>query len=520
MVAGIVVFTIAMLISLGGLIFSIYKSVNFTKDKRQTAPVKQYLTHIGIGIVTNIVFFIVGLFAIYIWNSYSPSWENYLQIIFGGLFFGASFSGGLCAFIIHYYKKNLDKKLDKYLFIWLMVSIPLSVLSLFLWTDGLVALGGENFLLPNGLNFAKGFVRPDSPDKPNIAFYAICILAGAILVYFIADHLMYKEYGKHGTLEATFFTAFPAGIIGARIAYVIGNWNTDKFGERVARGEWWSIFAIWEGGLTILGGAIAGILVGVLVYKKTNKGKPGLRVVDLVVPAILIAQAIGRWGNFFNCEVHGLLVEESGWSWLPKVVFNNAHYSSGKGLGWAPEGYIYLPLFFIEFLTNLAGYFIIAYLIGKLLKKHLKLGDLGACYIIWYGLTRMLLEPLRDPQFNMGEKGFWSWIWSLVFVAGGALLILINHLVRFYFSNIKNPYKGDSKKNFITSVCFYVPGLALLIAGIIVMINSTAVAALEFNLFNTGIILAVIGGSSCILGTIPLVQGIYSFRHKETPISA
>ena len=81
MVAGIVVFTIAMLISLGGLIFSIYKSVNFVIDKRQTTPVKQYLTHIGIGIVTNIVFFIVGLFAIHIWNSSSPSWENYLQII-------------------------------------------------------------------------------------------------------------------------------------------------------------------------------------------------------------------------------------------------------------------------------------------------------------------------------------------------------------------------------------------------------------------------------------------------------
>ena len=139
------------------------------------------------------------------------------------------------------------------------------ILSILFLTEGYAA--HVKYPLPNGLSFSKGFVTPDSGEGTNIAFYALCILSGAIYVYFICDHKLYLEYGKHGIVESTFLVAFPAGILGARIWYVIGNWNMEFAGR-----EWWAMFAIWEGGLTILGGAIMGIVVGVAWYMWRNKG--------------------------------------------------------------------------------------------------------------------------------------------------------------------------------------------------------------------------------------------------------
>lgn len=517
-ISGMVYFIAAMVIGFGALGFSIYKAVSLVKDRRQTIDYKKYLKHIIALLAVFSVLFILGTLSVYIWNQYNAAWYEYLQVIFGGLFFSASLGIGINSFIIHYYKKGLPEKLDKVLFYSLMAAIPLSVLSLFLYTDGLIGLGGEHFLLPNGLSFTEGFVRPDQSGRPNIAFYAICILLGAVFVYFLCDHKLYLEYGKHGTIDATFLVAFPAGIIGARIAYVIGNWKLDGFDVRVARGEWWSIIAIWEGGLTILGGAIAGIIVGVLVYMKTNKGRSIFRAVDIIVPTILIAQAIGRWGNFFNCEVHGGLVPEAYWGWLPKVIFNNAHYSSAVGNGWAKEGYIYAPLFFIEFLVNLFGYFVLAHLFGIKLKHITAPGDLAFGYIIWYGFTRVFMEPLRDSAFNMGQDGYWSWLWSLIFVGAGTLLIAINHIIRF----LKDYKEGKThdfsiKANSITVSVLSLLAIGLIISGAVNMGMSTGGLAIALNQFNIGVICLVTGISFLLLDASAVTELILNIkRNKES----
>jgi len=510
---GIIFFSSAMLIALGGFIFSIYKNVLLVKDKRKEIPFLSYCKAITIGDALFTVFFMLSLFSIYLWTGYSPTWYNVLQVLFGGLIFGGSLSFGTSCFITHYYRKEIKPSVDKRLFITLMVSIPLVVISFFLWCDGFADVAGYHYLLPNGLSFTNGFVNPSSGAKPNIAFYAICILSGAVFVYFLCDHLMYKEYGKHGTLEITFLTAFPAGILGARIAYVIGNWTKDGFAERFARGEWWSIFAIWEGGLTILGGAIAGILVGALVYKKTNKGRSLFRAADLIVPTILIAQAVGRWGNFFNCEVHGGLVSESSWYWIPRFILNNARYSATSG--WAPDGMIYAPLFFIEFLTNILGYFVIAYLFGHACKKILVKGDLALGYIIWYGFTRIFMEPLRDNSYKMGSDNYWSWMWSLIFVGGGALLIAINHFVRFL---MKKETTLSFKTTLVGAISLSSIMVAMLSTSIYLLSSGTFATNLALSSFNVGIILLVTSISLLLLAIPCYIEAIYIKRHQ--PIEA
>ena len=514
-VSGMLYFIASFVIGFLALGFSIYKSVNLVKDRRQTIDYKEYGKWIIPSATIFSVLFTLGLLSIYIWNAYTPTWENYLQAIFGGLLFSSSLAIGINSFIIHYYKKGLPDKLDKILFYSLVVSIPVAVTFFFLATDAFADMGGSKFLLPNGISFTEGFVRPDSTARPNIAFYAICILSGAVFVYFLCDHFMYKEYGKHGTIDATFLIAFPAGIVGARIAYVIGNWKLDHFDTRVANGEWWSIFAVWEGGLTILGGAIAGIIVGVLVYIKTNKGRSIFRAVDLIVPTILLAQAIGRWGNFFNCEVHGVLSDEAYWGWLPRIIFNNAHYSSAKG--WAPDGFIYVPLFFIEFLVNLLGYFVIAHLFGIRFKKILAPGDLAFSYIIWYGFTRVFMEPLRDSSFNMGEDGYWSWFWSLIFVAVGTLLIAINHIVRYVYKYKNGEQLSYSKiSNGIALSVLGTHATIFITLGIILMSIFEGGLSIALNGFNIGVISLVTGISILLLAIVSLVELI--LKSKKPPL--
>ena len=138
---------------------------------------------------------------------------------------------------------------------------------------------------------------------------------------------------------------------------------------------------------------------------------------DTIVPTILLGQAIGRWGNFFNSEVYGQTVAlNSGWNWLPGVI-------SGQ-MGWdCAEGMIHVPLFLIESMLNIAGYFLIAYLIPFLWKKNRGLGVLSGFYLLWYGVVRIIMEPLRDSNFNMGVGGNWS-VWnSMVYIILGVLLV-------------------------------------------------------------------------------------------------
>ena len=456
-----------------------------------------------------IISFLVASFGFYQWLEASPDVIHIVQLVIGGILFIGGLLIAINCFSVHYYGKNIPEKLDKWLYILLMVGFTVSFFSLFLYTNGLAPY--LTYPVANGISFTQGIVTPKT-GSPNIAFYALCIVGGAVIVYFLCDHIFYKEYGKHGLLESTFYISFPAGIIGARIWYVVGNWSVDFAGQ-----PFWKVFAIWEGGLTILGGAIMGIVVGVLFFIWRNKNLSIWFAVDAIVPTILIAQAVGRWGNFFNCEVHGQVASLDYFRWLPEIVWRNAQYSS-VSTSLIGSNELYVPLFFIECLTNLFGYFLIAHVFGKFLGKFHEPGDLCFGYVIWYGLTRVLMEPLRFSEFQMGEKGYWSWVWSMIFVFAGSALIVINHLVRFIVKKKKNAYivkPYDTKLGFISTVAIVATGGALTAIGINMMINNKFVEVVEYNNFNIGLIILVLGASILLTLAISLPILIESFNTPE-----
>ena len=360
-------------------------------------------------------------------NSYQnvlPAYQMVFSILGAGLLLSAIFVL-VNAFILRYYKRlNADSL--RFIKIILFSSIPVVLLTFFLWEESTAnawsyplvsgfAITGEGFkwLYP-GMN----------PNGFKVAWYGIFILLGFLTSYFISDHRFYKEFGKHGILETCLVVVFIFGIRGARIWYVVGNWNGDlssraSFAERVGKGEWYCIFAVWEGGLTVLGGVVAGIVSGFIYMKLFRKYVPVTFALDVVVPAILIAQAIGRLGNFFNHEVYGTAVNISdGWWWLPTVVKNEMALGSTLA-----EGQINVPLFMVEGLFNIAGYFLIAWGIPALWKKYRAPGVLAGFYMIWYGALRMIMEPLRDADFNMGTDGSWSFWNAMIYIIIGVVLI-------------------------------------------------------------------------------------------------
>ena len=502
---------------------SLYFAINLIKTPMIETNFKQFFLRNGLIAIGAVLSFIAVSFGFIMWLNASPDFIHVFQLVVGAILFSGGLLAAVNCFIIHYYGRNIPEKLDKWLFRIQLIGFIVAAVFFFIWTNGLAPY--LTYPLANGINFKYGLVNPTSVDEegysisPNLAFYAICILCGAGLVYFVCDHYMYKEYGQHGILESTFFVAFPAGILGARIWYVVGNWAKEfDYGRAmsyIGDVKIWAPLAIWNGGLTILGGAIMGIVVGVAWFLWRNKGKSIWFAVDMIVPTILIAQAVGRWGNFFNCEVHGLLVDENAWKWLPEIVYKNAHYSSTSG--WAPDGQMYVPLFFIECISNLFGYFLIAHVFGKLLGKCHQPGDLCFGYVIWYGLTRVLMEPLRDASYQMGEDGYWSWVWSMIFVLAGTLLIVINHLVRYFIKKKKNKYTvqpKDIQVGIVASGVIVLVSAALLVPAIILLTSNNFVAKVEYNGFNIGLMLLILGASALLTLVISLQILIPALRKQ------
>ena len=491
---------------------SIFYSVRLVRTPMIEVDFRKQFLKTGLFIGGAIVSFIVASFGLFIFRKFAPDFWHAFQLVVGGIIFVSALLIGINFFIIHYYGRNIPEKLDKWMFRSLIISLVAGVVFFFIYTNGIADC--FTYPLHNGFSFTHGIVRPNSDDiSPNIAFYAICILSGAVLVYFLCDHYMYKEYGKHGILESTFFVAFPAGIIGGRIGYVIGNWH-EFAGE-----PFWRVFAIWEGGLTILAGAPIGIIAGALWYKFTHKDKSLLVAADIIVPTILIAQAIGRWGNFFNCEVSGYPSNIENWKWLPEIIWKNSQFDShGNILG---GGQLYVPLFFIEAVVNMLGYFVIAHVFGKALKKHIELGDLAFGYIIWYGLTRVFMEPLRSSSYKMGSEGSWSWIWAMIFTVGGTLAIVVNHFIRYLLRKKNNNYqvKGSDKLvGSIASGAFLLSGALLVIFGIMSIANNQAYRNIvTYNGYTTGWMLLVVGVSLllCLLISIPKLLEAFKKRPVE-----
>ena len=341
----------------------------------------------------------------------------------------------LTSFIYTYYFKEVTSDKTKKILKYIMYgSIPLAVISFILMSEGNAPylqypLCNAIYIGLHGIKFINTYTQPApfyNADGINggitIAFYAIFILGGALFVLGLCDHYCYKFYGQHGVLTTCFYIAFPAGIIGARIWYVLLDLSANGSISPYVQ-DWVNIFRIQDGGLGIMGGAIFGIIAGVSVMLALKYWKKDplyrhmsyLRVVDICVPSILIAQGIGRTGNFFNCEVHGNLIPFESLNFLPTFIQNNYQFSYSVQ---ANAGEAYLPLALIETITNILGFCIIWFGFVRGLRKYYAPGSGVGLYLIWYGLTRVLLEPLRYGTFEYTM----SYYFAYVMIGAGVLI--------------------------------------------------------------------------------------------------
>lgn len=216
----------------------------------------------------------------------------------------------------------------------------------------------------------------------SIKWYSLVILLGVIA----GIGLLLKEGKKYNYPKDFLFNlcfwAIIFGFIGARIYYVLFNFD-------IYKNDPVSIFKIWEGGLAIHGGLIAGFITIYFYCKKYNVRL--LKITDMAVPGILLAQSIGRWGNFFNMEAHGGAVLRS--------TLENLHLPEFIINGMNINGVYYHPTFFYESLWCLLGFIIFI-----LLKhyKYLKVGSLTFSYLCFYSVGRFVIEALRTDSLMIG----------------------------------------------------------------------------------------------------------------------
>ena len=215
-----------------------------------------------------------------------------------------------------------------------------------------------------------------------IYWYSITMLLAILSGIYLADRES-RKMNISSYFQDLLVPLIISGIIGARLYYVIFNFS-------VYKNDLLSIFKIWEGGLAIYGAIIAGFLT-ILYYAKKNK-QSILKTIDLLIPSLILAQAIGRWGNFFNQEAHGPItsLEFLEKLHLPNFIINGMYIN----------GSYYQPTFLYESIWCLIG-FIIIILIRKISKR--KTGLITTFYFIWYGLGRLFIEGIRTDSLYLGK---------------------------------------------------------------------------------------------------------------------
>lgn len=244
-----------------------------------------------------------------------------------------------------------------------------------------------------------------------IRWYSFLILIGAVLalILFIREG---KRFGfdKDFLFNMAFWTII-IGFIGARAYYV-------AFNYKLYSNDLLSMFKIWEGGLAIHGGIIAGALTIFLYCKKYNVSL--FRITDMAVPCLILAQAIGRWGNFFNGEAHGAVttLEHLQSLHLPDFIIK------GMNIG----GFYYEPTFLYESILCLIG-FIAIMIIRRL--KYTKIGTVTSIYLMYYGVIRFFIEAMRDDSLIFFGFKAAQIISVIMFIFGLAMLMIISRKGRF-----------------------------------------------------------------------------------------
>ena len=245
-----------------------------------------------------------------------------------------------------------------------------------------------------------------------------------LVAMFLAIILFIKE-GKRFNIpkDFTFNLAFWViifGVISARLYYCIFNFSLYK-------DNLLDIFKIWEGGLAIHGGIIGGFITLLVYTKRYNVNT--YKITDLAVVPLLLAQAIGRWGNFFNSEAHGAATTYYHLKELhiPEFIID------GMKIG---NSY-YHPTFFYESLYCIVGFVLLLFVRRY---RYLKRGQLTCLYLMYYSVGRFFIESLRTDSLMFGGFRVAQIVSIILFVIGLIIFMILGRKGRF-----EDLYNEDQK---------------------------------------------------------------------------
>jgi prolipoprotein diacylglyceryl transferase len=232
--------------------------------------------------------------------------------------------------------------------------------------------------------------------------YGVMLLLGIVAATWLTGVRWVRRGGDWDLVYRVAMWGVLGGIVGARLYHVITSWST-------VDGEWWEPFAVWEGGLGIWGGIAGGVLAGAIVVRRA--GESVFRFMDAVAPGLLLAQAIGRFGNYFNQELFG---KPTDLPWALEIDPANR-----------PEGFeqfaTFHPTFLYESLWNLLG---VAVLLLVDRRVRIRAPGVFALYVAWYTFGRFWEELLRiDPSHEYLGLRLNAYVAIAVFVAAVAAFV-------------------------------------------------------------------------------------------------
>ena len=232
-----------------------------------------------------------------------------------------------------------------------------------------------------------------------IRWYSIFIAVSIIIAYIMIINESSRFKIKREFVFNMIFWVLIFGILGATLYYVLFNLNYYLSNPI-------EILMIWKGGLAIHGGLIAG-LVTLIIYCKKYKMRIG-KMLDIVVVPLILGQAIGRWGNFFNGEAYGSIVDYhtlANIKIIPQFVIDNMYIN----------GSYHLPMFYFESLWCLLGFIMLLILRRR---KYIKEGQIFGFYLMWYGLARSVIEIFRTDSLMLGNIKIAIVVSVLMFIVG------------------------------------------------------------------------------------------------------
>lgn len=249
----------------------------------------------------------------------------------------------------------------------------------------------------------------------SIHWYGILIAAGMILAYLLANYEANRKGLPEGTFVDLMFYIIIASLVGARLYYVL--FNFEYYAANPA-----AIIRVDQGGMAIHGGLIGGFVAGIIFARV--KGYSFMQIADITAPSILLGQVVGRLGNFINQEAHGGEVTREFLEslMLPEFIINQMYI----------DGAYYHPTFLYESIWNIIGIVLIL-----LLRPHLKIGQSILVYLIYYSIGRFFIEGLRTDSLMLTESLRAAQMISIVLIVG-AIAVWIYRNIKYDLPKYKD----------------------------------------------------------------------------------